>query len=95
MPRYIFSQVFGAFIAGLLLMGMYHVQLREFAAELRAAGHTSMVFNGGPASVLCSFPNADQTNLGYLFLIEFFVDSYIVSDSPFLKSIQPMYDAND
>lgn len=36
-----------------------------------------MVFNGGPASVLCAIPNADQTNLGYLFLIEFFVDCYI------------------
>lgn len=83
-PYYIFSQIFGAFVAGLLLMGMYHVQLVEFANEVRAAGATSLVFNGGPASVLCSFPNTNQTNLGYLFLIEFFVDSYIVSPSAYL-----------
>ncbi|KAI5363770.1 putative major intrinsic protein [Septoria linicola] len=76
-PYYIASQIFGAFVAGLLLMGMYHQQLSEYADTLRAAGHTSMVFNGGPASVLCSFPSDNQTNLGYLFLIEFFVDSYI------------------
>lgn len=79
-PHYIFSQIFGAFIAGLLMMGMYHQQLSEFEISLREAGHTgSMVFNGGPASVLCSIPNTNQTNLGYLFFIEFFVDAYIVS----------------
>lgn len=64
------------------MMGMYHQQLSEFETSLRAAGHVgSMVFNGGPASVLCSIPNGNQTNLGYLFLIEFFVDAYIVSFS--------------
>ncbi|CAK3823966.1 glycerol uptake facilitator [Lecanosticta acicola] len=76
-PYYIFSQIFGAFMAGLLLLGMYHEQLAVYAATLRTAGHDSLVFSGGPASVLCPFPSANQTNLGYLFLIEFFVDSYI------------------
>lgn len=62
------------------MMGMYHQQLSEFETSLREAGHSgSMVFNGGPASVLCSIPNGNQTNLGYLVLIEFFVDAYIVS----------------
>lgn len=62
------------------MMGMYHQQLSEFETSLRAAGHVgSMVFNGGPASVLCSIPNGNQTNLGYLVFIEFFVDAYIVS----------------
>lgn len=79
-PYYIFSQILGAFIAGILMMGMYHQQLSEFETSLKAAGHSgSMVFNGGPASVLCSIPNGNQTNLGYLFFIEFFVDAYIVS----------------
>ena len=77
-PMYIASQIFGAFIAGLMLMGMYHQQLSEFAEASQAAG-MGLVYNGGPASVLCSFPGATQTNLGYLFFIEFFVDSYIVS----------------
>ncbi|EMF12659.1 glycerol uptake facilitator [Sphaerulina musiva SO2202] len=77
-PHYIFSQILGAFIAGILMMGMYHQQLSEFETSLREAGHVgSMVFNGGPASVLCSIPNGNQTNLGYLFFIEFFVDAYI------------------
>lgn len=79
-PYYIFSQILGAFIAGILMMGMYHQQLSEFETSLKEAGHSgSMVFNGGPASVLCSIPNGNQTNLGYLFFIEFFVDAYIVS----------------
>lgn len=66
------------------MMGMYHQQLSEFETSLREAGHVgSMVFNGGPASVLCSIPNGNQTNLGYLFFIEFFVDAYIVSFLPF------------
>ncbi|KAK0322367.1 hypothetical protein LTR82_006820 [Friedmanniomyces endolithicus] len=74
-PYYIFAQVFGAFMAGLLLMGMYWEQLSVYAEATRAAGD-GVVFNGGPASVLCAFPSANQS-LGYLFLIEFFVDSYI------------------
>lgn len=70
------------------MMGMYHQQLSEFESSLREAGHSgSMVFNGGPASVLCSIPNANQTNLGYLVLIEFFVDAYIVSFFPSLPSL--------
>lgn len=64
-------------MAGLLLMGMYHVQLSAFAEASVAAGK-GLVYNGGPASVLCTFPGVTQTNLGYLFLIEWFVDSYIV-----------------
>ncbi|KAJ9627046.1 hypothetical protein H2203_003506 [Taxawa tesnikishii (nom. ined.)] len=75
-PYYIFAQVFGAFMAGLMLMGQYHEQISAYAAATTAAGEGT-VFNGGPASILCSFPGATQNNLGYLFLIEFFVDSYI------------------
>ncbi|KAF7185800.1 Aquaporin-10 [Pseudocercospora fuligena] len=73
-PYYIFSQIFGAFTAGLLLMGMYHQQLSAFQAELRAAGESSVPTM---SSILCAYPLPTQTNLGYLFLIEFFVDSYI------------------
>ncbi|MCJ1463423.1 hypothetical protein MMC07_002030 [Pseudocyphellaria aurata] len=75
-PHYIISQIFGAFIAGLLLMGMYWPQIQKFKVATLAQGKP-LVANGGPASILCTFPNPDQTNLGYLFLIEFFVDSYI------------------
>lgn len=70
----------GAFIAGLIMVGMYWEQLSAFAEASQAAGN-GLVYNGGPASVLCSFPNPTQNNLGYLFMIEFFVDSYIVRES--------------
>ncbi|KAF2205230.1 aquaporin-like protein [Delitschia confertaspora ATCC 74209] len=75
-PYYIFSQVFGAFIAGLLLMGQYHVQISAFS-KASIEGGKGMVYNGGPANILCTFPAAGQTNLGYLFLIEFMVDAFI------------------
>lgn len=59
-------------------MGQYHEQIALFnAASLAKTG--SEVYNGGPASILVTFPGATQNNLGYLFMIEFFVDSYLVS----------------
>jgi len=75
-PHYIISQIFGAFMAGLLLMGMYWPEIQTLKEETLAAG-LPLVSSTGPASILCVFPNPDQTNLGYVFLLEFFVDSYI------------------
>lgn len=75
-PHYIFSQIFGAFMAGMLVMGMYWPQIQEMKQTLLAEGKP-LVANGAPASILCSFPNPDQTNLGFLFMTEFFVDSFI------------------
>jgi len=78
-PYYIFSQIFGAFIAGLLLMGMYWPQIQAYKAESIAAG-VPLNSATGPGGILCAFPGATQTSLGYLFFIEFFVDSFIVSE---------------
>lgn len=75
-PHYILSQIFGAFMAGMVVMGMYWPQIQEMKAELIAAGKP-LVANGAPASILCSYPNPDQTNLGFVFMNEFFVDSFI------------------
>lgn len=75
-PHYIFSQIFGAFIAGLMVMGIFWPQIQA-AKAIDIANHGTAVYNGGVASILCSFPNPDQTNQGYLFMLEFFVDSYI------------------
>lgn len=75
-PYYIFSQIFGAFVAGLLLMGMYWPEIQAANEQFLAAGKP-LVANGAPASILCSFPNPNQTNLGYVFMTEFFVDSFI------------------
>jgi len=75
-PHYIFSQIFGSFIAGLVLMGCYWPEISALrAADI--AQHGTAVFNGGAASVLCSFPNPNQTNHGFLFFQEFMVDSFI------------------
>ena len=73
---YIISQIFGSFMAGLVLMGCYWPEI----SALKAANieqHGTAVFNGGAASVLCSFPNADQTNQGYLFFQEFVVCAFV------------------
>lgn len=76
-PYYIFAQIFGAFMAGLLLMAQYHEQIQVFQAATEAKYHTS-VLAAGPAGILCPFPLPTQNNLGYLFMNEFFVDSFIV-----------------
>ncbi|KAK8024275.1 hypothetical protein PG993_012341 [Apiospora rasikravindrae] len=75
-PYYILSQVLGAFVAGLVMMGMYWPQIQAINAAFIAQGKP-LVGNGTPASILCSFPNPDQTNLGFLFMTEFFVDFFI------------------
>lgn len=75
-PHYIFAQIFGAFMAGLMLMACYWPQIQA-AKAIDIQEHGTAVYNGGVASILCSFPNPDQTNQGYLFFQEFFVDSYI------------------
>ena len=63
-------------MAGMLLMGMYWPEIHALA-EADIAKYGTPVFNGGAASIFCVFPNPDQTNQGYLFLQEFFVDSFI------------------
>lgn len=75
-PHYIFAQIFGAFIAGLFLMAAYWPEIQA-AKAIDIKEHGTAVYNGGVASILCSFPNPNQTNQGYLFFQEFFVDSYI------------------
>lgn len=75
-PHYIFAQIFGAFMAGMMLMACYYPQIQA-AKAIDIKEHGTAVFNGGVASIFCVFPNPDQTNQGFLFFQEFFVDSYI------------------
>jgi glycerol uptake facilitator-like aquaporin len=75
-PHYIFSQIIGSFVAGLVVVGIFWPQISAMKAATIAAEGTA-VFNGGPASILCSFPGVTQTNQGYLFFTEFFVCSFI------------------
>lgn len=75
-PHYILSQILGAFVAGLLVMGVYWPEIHAFAAQ-NIDKHGTAVYNGGAASIFCPFPNPEQKNLGYLFMLEFFVDSFV------------------
>ncbi|ESZ92422.1 hypothetical protein SBOR_7181 [Sclerotinia borealis F-4128] len=74
-PQYIFAQVFGSFMAAMLLVGQYYPQLTALAAEYRAKG-LSLNSPGGPGSILCSFPGATESH-GYMFFIEFFADVFV------------------
>jgi glycerol uptake facilitator-like aquaporin len=76
-PYYIFAQIAGAFFAGLILMAQYREQLDAYRSGSRAA-HVPDVFMGGPASIFVTYPQSNQNNQGWLILIEFFVDSFIV-----------------
>jgi len=60
----------------MMVYGQYHQQIAAFAASSVAAGRGT-VYAGGPASIFMAVPLPTQTNLGYLFFIEFFVDSTI------------------
>ena len=70
--------MFGSFLAGMVLVGVYHPQLSALEAKFVAAGLPPNSL-GGPGSILTSFPGPTQTNYGYLFAIEFFVCTFIVS----------------
>ena len=59
-PHYVFAQVFGAFLAGVLMLGMWWPEVEAFRAATEEGGG-ELVRNGGVASVLCSFPNPNQT----------------------------------
>lgn len=75
-PHYIFSQIFGAFMAGLMVLACYWPEIQA-AKAIDIAEHGTVHYNGGVASILCPYPNPNQTNQGFLFLQEFFVDSCI------------------
>ena len=54
-PHYIFSQIFGAFMAGLILMGAYWPEIQAAkAADLKNFG--TVHYNGGVASIFCAYP---------------------------------------
>jgi glycerol uptake facilitator-like aquaporin len=63
-------------MAGLVLVGCYWPEIQA-AKAIDIAEHGTTVYNGGVASILCTFPNPNQTNQGFLFFQEFFVDSFI------------------
>jgi glycerol uptake facilitator-like aquaporin len=75
-PPFILSQIFGAFVAGMVLMGCYWPEIQT-ATALDIEKYGTAVYSGGSASILCPFPNANQTNLKYLFFQEFMVSAVV------------------
>jgi glycerol uptake facilitator-like aquaporin len=63
-------------MAALVLVGQYWQELNAFKLQLQAAGQPIVGMNT-PASILCPFPALTQTNMGWVVLVEFFVDTYI------------------
>jgi len=74
-PFYILSQCFGSFMACAVIYAQWHQQIKSYETALRALG-APMISATGPAGIFCAIPNAGQSN-GYLFLVEFFADSFI------------------
>lgn len=74
-PRYIFAQILGAFIASAIIYGQFYQQLTA-VGELTASKGIPAVSFAGPASAFVPLPQPTQ-GIGYVFLIEFFVDSFI------------------
>jgi hypothetical protein len=60
------SQVFGGFLAALLLQGIFWQDIQRLTDTTLAAGKP-LVSAEGPAYILCVFPLEDQ-NLGFLLL---------------------------
>lgn len=76
-PRYIFAQCLGAFIAGICVWGQYHRELGLITNALKAAGKEAQIFSSsGPAGVIAIFPAAGAS-MGRVFLNEFIVDFFL------------------
>ncbi|KAF8705863.1 MIP aquaporin family, partial [Rhizoctonia solani] len=76
-PRYIFAQCLGAFIAGICVWGQYHRELGLITNALKAAGKEAQIFSSsGPAGVVAIFPAAGAS-MGRVFLNEFIVDFFV------------------
>ncbi|KAJ9263656.1 hypothetical protein DTO212C5_7441 [Paecilomyces variotii] len=74
-PQYILSQILGATVAGLLVVVIYWNQIRALKEAMLAANQP-LVSPLGPAGIFLSLPGTSQ-RFGYLFMVEFFVDSLI------------------
>lgn len=67
----------GSFVAALILYGQYNEQIKELVSLLTKA-NKPLIAQAGPAGILSSYPQAKQMNQGWLFMVEFFADGFIV-----------------
>ena len=76
-PFYIIAQLFGAFLASLMIYAMWRTEMLAYTAELTLAGKREVVFSpSGPAGILAIFPTPGRS-LGEIFANEFFGDMFI------------------
>ncbi|BFZ65024.1 hypothetical protein YB2330_006187 [Saitoella coloradoensis] len=75
-PYYIFAQIFGCFMAALSCYAQYHEQIQTYIAAIEEKG-IAKIGPQGVNTLFCAHPGPAQTNLGYVFLNEWMVDSYI------------------
>ncbi|KAF2402289.1 aquaporin-like protein [Trichodelitschia bisporula] len=75
-PFYIMAQIFGAFAAGLVLMAQYHEQMASLSHDLAGSGIDGAIATG-PASVFITYWQPSGNGPGWVFLVEFFVASFI------------------
>ncbi|KAG8857996.1 hypothetical protein FRB96_005487 [Tulasnella sp. 330] len=68
-PQYIIAQIFGAFIAALIVYGTYKQDLRAIVAGLELTAPQDIYSAQGPAGVFAFLPQPGQ-GLGYAFLNE-------------------------
>ncbi|KAK9898985.1 aquaporin-like protein [Cystobasidium minutum MCA 4210] len=77
-PQYIISQIFGGFIAGLLVYVNYKQPLDTITDALKAAGLEAQIFTPqGPAFPLALFKGVNQS-IGYVFVNEF-VGAFVIA----------------
>jgi len=74
-PRYIFSQCFGGFLAAMFVYAQWHQSIVLYSEGLTAKG-LPLISATGPAGIFVAIPLPTQTN-GYLFLTEFLADAFI------------------
>ncbi|KAG8715626.1 hypothetical protein FRC11_002178 [Ceratobasidium sp. 423] len=86
-PRYIFAQCLGAFIASICVWGQYHRELGLITTALKAAGKEAQIFSSsGPAGVIAIFPAAGAS-MGRVFLNEFIVDFFVTGVRSLFKIV--------
>ncbi|GAA6018737.1 hypothetical protein JCM11491_003430 [Sporobolomyces phaffii] len=76
-PFYIVSQILGAVVGALIVAGIFHQQLKEVTAGMRALGLDQAVFSAqGPAGLFGLMPGAGQ-ELKWAFFNEFIGNTFL------------------
>ncbi|KAF1983512.1 putative glycerol uptake facilitator [Aulographum hederae CBS 113979] len=75
-PYFILAQILGAMMASFVIYGQYYESFHAMETKMEGAG-LSLIGVKTPSSIFSTFPQPSQTNNGWLFFIEFFVDTFL------------------